>query len=334
MEVIKSILENDTQEDSRKSTVVNKDIETDLGTLLALDYNSLDLKAMKSQSEQYLKSLTRDNVQILINKIWDLPAERVDEVIVAKLPKQVFVLPRARQIPKPKALTKWQQYAKEKGIKSKKKSKSKLQWDEELQKWIPTFGYKRNKAMEQKEWLVEVNDDKKSMEDTFAAAKVAKEERKSKNELQRLRNIAKAKNIKLPKVGLPTREHFPDAQQLSQAVTIARTSTASLGKFQERLPKEKDAKGIAKQVPGMKRKAEEVPRNLHDEKKRNANLADNILKGKTKILREDFSVPKTKPAKVQKKKGKKGLKSQGAKKPKAGKGQRDMRLKAGGRKRR
>lgn len=72
------------------------------------------------------------------------------------------------------------------------------------------------------------------MEDPFKAAKIAKEERKSKNELQRLHNIAKTKNIKIPKVGLPTKEHFSDSQQLSQAVTIARTSTASLGKFQDR----------------------------------------------------------------------------------------------------
>lgn len=87
----------------------------------------------RSQPEEYLKSLTRDNVQILINKIWELPTERIDEVIVAKLPKQEFILPRSRQVPKPKPLTKWQQFAKEKGIKSKQKSKSKLKWDEELQ---------------------------------------------------------------------------------------------------------------------------------------------------------------------------------------------------------
>ncbi|XP_006615420.1 ribosome biogenesis regulatory protein homolog [Apis dorsata] len=335
-DVVNSILENNTEEKDTRTTIVNKDIEveTDLGTLLALDYNNLDLKAIKSQPEEYLKSLTRDNVQILINKIWELPTERIDEVIVAKLPKQKFILPRSRKIPKPKPLTKWQQFAKEKGIKSKKKSKSKLKWDEELQKWIPTFGYKRNKAIEQKEWLVEVNDEGKAMEDPFTAAKIAKEERKSKNELQRLHNIAKSKNIKIPKVGLPTKEHFSDSQQLSQAVTIARTSTASLGKFQDRLPKEKDAKGIAKQVPGMKRKAEEIPKNLQEEKKRNTNLADSILKSNTKILHEDFSVPKTKPIKADNKKNKKGTKAKGAKKPKAGKGQRNMRLKVGGRKRR
>ncbi|XP_003702064.3 ribosome biogenesis regulatory protein homolog [Megachile rotundata] len=337
MDIVQSILENDTQEkDPRKSTVVQKDVEveTDIGTLLAFDYNTLDIKALKGQQEPYLKSVTRDNVQILINKIWELPTERIDEVIVAKLPKPHYILPRSRQIPKPKPLTKWQQFAKEKGIKSKKKGKSKLQWDEELQKWIPTFGYKRKAALEQKEWLVEVNNEGKAKEDPFAAAKVAKEERRSKNELQRLRNIAKAKNIKVPQVGLPTREHFPESKQLAQAITIARTSTASVGKFQDRLPKEKDAKGIAKQVPGMKRKAETIPLNIRDEKKRNTDLADNILKSNIKIFREDLSVPKTKVNETKTKKGKKVTKHKGAKKPKGGKGNRDMRLKVGGRKRR
>lgn len=50
MDVVNSILQNDIQEkDNSKSTLVNKDAEivTDLGTLLALDYNTLDLKALK-----------------------------------------------------------------------------------------------------------------------------------------------------------------------------------------------------------------------------------------------------------------------------------------------
>lgn len=48
-DVINSILENNTEEKDTRTTIVNKDIEveTDLGTLLALDYNSLDLKAIK-----------------------------------------------------------------------------------------------------------------------------------------------------------------------------------------------------------------------------------------------------------------------------------------------
>jgi len=86
----------------------------------------------RSKPDSYLKSLTRGNLQLLINDIWELPVERVDEAIVAILPEPKYILPRSRVIPKPKALTKWQQFAKEKGIQSKKKGRSKLQWDEEL----------------------------------------------------------------------------------------------------------------------------------------------------------------------------------------------------------
>lgn len=103
-----------------------------------------------------------------------------------------------------------------------------------FKKWIPTYGYKRAKAQEQKEWLLETKDDAKSNEDLFTKIKETKQEKQSKNELQRLRNIAKAKNIKLPRVGLPTKDHFPSSQQLSEALTVARTSTASMGKYQPR----------------------------------------------------------------------------------------------------
>lgn len=78
--------------------------------------------------------------------------------------------------------------------------------------------------------MVEAKDDT----DPFAKAKATKQERQSKNELQRLRNIAKSKNIKLPKVGLPSREHFSSSQQFSEALTVARMSTASVGKFQSK----------------------------------------------------------------------------------------------------
>jgi regulator of ribosome biosynthesis len=85
----------------------------------------------ESNRDGYLKDLARDNTQLLLNKIWELPTERVEEVIVAKLPTPTFLLPREKPLPKPKQLTKWQKYAREKGI--TKIRKSKLNWDETLQ---------------------------------------------------------------------------------------------------------------------------------------------------------------------------------------------------------
>jgi regulator of ribosome biosynthesis len=85
----------------------------------------------ESSRDGYLKDLARDNTQLLLNKIWELPTERVEGVIVAKLPAPTVVLPREKPLPKPKPLTKWQKYAQEKGITKIKKSK--LKWDETLQ---------------------------------------------------------------------------------------------------------------------------------------------------------------------------------------------------------
>jgi regulator of ribosome biosynthesis len=144
--------------------------------------------------------LTRDNTQLLFNQIWELPTERIDEAIVAKLPKQKFSLPRFRSVPKPRPLTKWEKFAKEKGIVKKKKSK--LTWDEQLKKWIPLYGFKRAAAQKDKDWVLEVPQNANPMEDQFAKKIEAKSEKVAKNELQRLRNIAKARNVKIPRFGL------------------------------------------------------------------------------------------------------------------------------------
>lgn len=77
----------------------------------------------RTSQEEYLLALTRDNAQLLLNEIWELPTERVEETVVAKLPAPKYRLPRARRIPEPKALTKWQKFAQEKGIKKQKRDK-------------------------------------------------------------------------------------------------------------------------------------------------------------------------------------------------------------------
>lgn len=343
---------NKTTANLIKEITVDKEVELDidLGTLLASDYNTFDNKAFSSNPEDFIRNLTRDNAQLLINGVWVLQTERVDEAIIAKLPTPKYILPRARRVPKPKPLTKWEQFAKKKGITKKKKGTSKLKWNEVLKKWVPGYGFKRAEADKQSNWLVELGDGhnpkqdyvdtKKDFVDPFAAKSAAKQERQSKNELQRLRNIAKAKNIKLPRVGLPSTEHFKDAKQLATAVTVARVSTASVGKFQNRLPKEKDSKEIASQLPGLKRKREAPPKNAAEEKERNVNLMNNILKSRSKILRIDTAVPTTSASESvperrgKKKAGKQSKGGKGAKKPKAGKGKRDPHTKVGGRKRR
>ena len=78
--------------------------------------------------------------------------------------------------------------------------------------------------------------------DPFEKASKDKSERVAKNELQRLRNIARAKKVSVPGVGLApivsktTASAVSASQDLQKAADLAKKSTASLGKFQEKLP--------------------------------------------------------------------------------------------------
>jgi regulator of ribosome biosynthesis len=56
------------------------------------------------------------------------------------------------QIPKEKPLTRWEKYAKLKGIKKQKKER--MVWDEEAQEFRPRWGYKRANSIKD-QWLVE-----------------------------------------------------------------------------------------------------------------------------------------------------------------------------------
>lgn len=103
-------------------------------------YKDIDKTVYRSDKDRdaYLQSLARDNTQLLLNKVWDLPTERLEEAIVVRLPPPTTSLPRAKPVPKPKPLTKWQEFAKAKGITKNKKDK--LKWDEQVQKWVPLYG--------------------------------------------------------------------------------------------------------------------------------------------------------------------------------------------------
>ena len=97
------------------STVVEKPLalELDVGNMLAIDTNQLDKEQVTTPA--YLLSLARDNTQLLINSIWQLETERVEDAVIAKFPPPTYKLPREKPAPKPKAMTKWEKYAKDKG---------------------------------------------------------------------------------------------------------------------------------------------------------------------------------------------------------------------------
>ncbi|KAK9888971.1 hypothetical protein WA026_004255 [Henosepilachna vigintioctopunctata] len=89
-----------------------------------------------------------------------------------------------------------------------------------------------------KDWALEVPSNA-PFEDQFEKKINVKAERIAKNELQRSRNIAKAKDLKIP--------------------CFAKSSTASVGKFQEKSPHKKGTRGMTTITPGASSRKRKLP---------------------------------------------------------------------------
>ncbi|KAL4811106.1 ribosomal biogenesis regulatory protein [Aspergillus unguis] len=150
----------------------------DLGHLLANDPNPLELPRSQPLNTS-LKNTARDGVQSLLNQLLTTcPITSSQQGVLLSLPAPSAVLPRHKPLPTPKPPTKWELFARKKGIGkysnkpgaalADKERRKKLVYDEESGEWVPRWGYKgKNKAED--EWLVEVKEkDWKKEEDAAA----------------------------------------------------------------------------------------------------------------------------------------------------------------------
>ncbi|XP_048214674.1 ribosome biogenesis regulatory protein homolog [Perognathus longimembris pacificus] len=234
------------EEETRRRLEVHKELELefDLGNLLAVDRNpptALRAAGPGPAGEAALRALARDNAQLLVNRLWALPAAGAGagEAALARLPEPATRLPRAKPAPRPRPLTRWQQFARLKGIRPRKRGS--LAWDEASGEWRRRWGYRRARD-DSREWLLEVPAGADPLEDQFARRRAAKRERVARNELNRLRNLARAHGRPPPPgaAGLRPAGHQSRAE-LGRALRVARASTASAGRFQPRLPREPPA---------------------------------------------------------------------------------------------
>jgi len=276
---IEEILTNQEGKESKhKSIDVFKEVEPviDAGRLFLNDLQPVDVKKVRANTEVFLNNLARNNTQLLFNRIWQLPIEKVDNVIVCNLPAPATALPREKKIPKPKPPTKWELFAQKKGIANKKRGR--MIFDEESKSWKPRFGYKRGKD-DTKEWCLEVPVNADPNEDQFEKKNSEKKERVAKNELQRLHNIKRnnkesnyndnSSNNNL----IQKTDKKRVKEEILKDIDLAKLSTASLGKFQEKLPKEKENK-----KRGKKRTFESVTGSALSEKERALEVWNKINK--------------------------------------------------------
>ncbi|KAG8487813.1 hypothetical protein CXB51_018264 [Gossypium anomalum] len=204
--------------------------QLDVGNLLA--FNPFhNFPSLPTSRDELVKECLQEGtklVQAVADSLFNLPStEDVDGPLV-KLPPPTTKLPREKHLPKPKPPTKWEEFAKKKGIKKRKKDK--VVWDEQTGTWKRRFGYDR------------VNDDKDipiieaKMTDEPGEDPFAKRQDDKRNGHVQLAATS------LPITGTQAPPKKVTKDELGNVAGMAATSTASGGKFDRKLPGEKPAK--------------------------------------------------------------------------------------------
>jgi len=136
----------------------------DLALLLATDANPLSIPSQPGDDrERFLAETTRDGAQALINQLLTAcPVTSTPDGVHLTLPPASTPLPREKPLPAPKPPTRWERFAKKKGITAKTRDQRRnLAFDEGTQQWRPKWGYGgMNKKGEDENWLVEVDPQK------------------------------------------------------------------------------------------------------------------------------------------------------------------------------
>lgn len=137
-----------------------------------------------------LDSLSFPLVLFSHNRLFECPVERSEIGPLAVLPSEKSVLPREKHVPEPKQDTKWEKFAKEKGIKNKKRER--MVFEENSQEFRPRFGYKRANNGVEDVPIVEIKNGQDPFKDPWAAERENKKARVIKNEKNQKKNIFRA----------------------------------------------------------------------------------------------------------------------------------------------
>lgn len=216
--------------------------------MLVSDPNPIESGVYSIDREQALLNNARDGIQLLVNQIWQQPTRIADDSVIATLPPPVYALPREKPLPKPKPMTKWEAFAKAKGISSKER-KDRLVFDEDKQDWVPRWGYKGKNKQVEDQWIVEVPNNADDNFDPVAASKNERKQRKLKNEQQRLKNAQRAAaQVASTSAARATKDDR--AVAIERELKTSKKATASLGKFDQRL------RGEPEREKNVKRKFE------------------------------------------------------------------------------
>lgn len=323
-------------------------MQYDLGHLAAFDSHPVDQRALNQQKEKYLKEISTQNAQLLIKHIFDLPMEKTEDgpqvgwhgtlflsfleftsncnMVQAQLPAPTSKLPRMRPVPEQRPATRWEKFAREKGIKNQKHKSQKV-FDEEEREWKPVKEYKKDKK--EKDWLVEVKPGDNPYDDPFEKKELEKKQKVVQNQLNRVKNLQRnpSSGAKVPagiptqlsmeegKVDVPTGQGKkpkgkPKGESLDtkqKRLRAAQVSTASIGKFDAHLPGEPTRPRDPK-----KRKRMPVEESVDKEHQRDNDILRKVLHGSGEGERTEHAGVQPPTSKSSKKKAKSNARQNGS----------------------
>ncbi|KAJ3247669.1 Rhodanese- sulfurtransferase [Chytriomyces hyalinus] len=255
-------------------------MEVDAGSLAVFDSNAVaigsDMGAL--QVDQTLLERAQAATQALFDVVFALPVEATDaNGVLAILPTPSTKLPRALPVPsEAKLTTRWEKFAKEKGIMKRKKGRR--VFDEKSGELKVRYGYdeKREKDRVPDDWLIEVpnsNNVKRSAgfdqgteTDAYSQRAQDKAERVAKNKSQQRRN-----QLENAASGLTPKE--ARKMHLKAQLKDAKTSTASIGRFDETVKGEEKVK-----FKRAKRKFDDVTGDAKNERAKVSKVVEGVNK--------------------------------------------------------
>lgn len=227
--------------------------QIDLGNLMAFDPHH-HFPSLPSSREELVNEVLEKStklVQAVADALFNLPATEDPNGPIVTLPPPTTRLPREKPLPKKKPPTKWELFAKKKGIVNRKKGK--LAYDEQTDSWKRRHGYDRVND-DNDIPIIEAKMTDEPGEDPFAKRRVEKKHRVEKQEKNRLQNLKQAAKVgalpshiqlaatALPITGTQAAPRKASKNELENVAGMAATSTASGGKFDKKLLGEKPPK--------------------------------------------------------------------------------------------
>lgn len=272
----------------------------DLGALVYYDSTSY-----QNLNEEELEAKAKQNTNKFFQAMFDYkkkqPEKRVLEFETpfysVTLPPVEERLPRLVPPPKPKPLTKWEKFRKERGLAPRKRRERKV-FDPVTKRWVRRFGYKSIKKLQESRTAVIVAKPGEEHIDPFEKMAVEKKFMLEKEKLKSLNNQMRAAgvNMKLlrekkgvydkgsvergPKKKREMKEKRKDREMLKNTLKNSQISTASMGIYDKKATKDEKNLGVRKKKMNVNLSAtEEKERSLKFLKilKRKDEIKDGVI---------------------------------------------------------